>query len=1124
MRILALFIFGLFGPICLSQVLDNRDVVQVNELAEKAAENGKWKKAQEQFQLLYNHNKSISDWSGLAQSGLALGKAKWNNLKIDQAINQLQESIQLAKPNLPQADTTLFDLYYQLGIIYFYSTGKYDKAKESAEEAYKIGQQFYGKLNVRTIDSYHLLRKINILNNFEINDFSQIDSVLSWYALAYKGQKHVKIAMAYNTLGMNHYRVEAYQKALDYFLKAYDYTKELTQIDSTHLTSICLNIGGAYSALGYYDESQAIIEEAKTWIPTKKSIMDLNFEANLIHNLATVYINKGDAQNALDYYLKAVEIHEKLFTEDNPRLALTYLNIGVTYDKLGAFFQAEKYTEKAIDIIQNALSKEHYYVGFCYNTLGIVFYHQKKYDRAIEAFLKGAKIDLNQNRYLSASAKYDNITSTYIDLASFEKALKYAKQTRSILKKHVNQEETISYLANNFSDFGRIYTELGQFKRAQMCFDSSISLKQTVHGTGYYEIGRVHAEKGKCFEKEKAYEKALEHYDEAIQHATDVRDQSLLLFDQIFYLEVLLEKANIQDKLFTDTQENKWLLKNHQLFQHTDSIVQRVGRSFLSYEDKINFNEITIRIYEGAISNCFLLFNQTKEVQYANQAFTYMEQSKANTLIQQISSNNALQFGNLPDSLIAKEKEWRVNLNFYKSLIAETEFKENSDLLAYYKKRYFEYQSKYARLINHLEHTYPNYHRLKYLPTVPSCERVRKELIQPDNAILSYFVGEKDTYLTCITKNDIFFSQLDHPDRLKTIILEYRNILTKANPNQHEIEHFQGIGHRIYEQIWPTKFLNERPEIQKVIIIPSGIISVIPFEILPTENRIEKLKYSPYLINRYTISYSYASGLYFEQQKGTQANYAKNYGGFAPKYQVSASSDSTNIVLRRAYSMNDLRAAQSTVQTMATVFKGDAYIGAEASESNFKIMAGNYKILHLAMHGWADDKNPLFSKLIFNSSNENNEDDQLTAAELYNLSLNADLTILGACNTGYGEIQNGEGIMSLSRGFAYAGCSSIIASLWNIPDESTASITKSFLTYCKEGLPKDEALRFAKLDYLAQAPDRLSVPFFWAGLILIGENSPISFAPSYSLYSHFGWFLLGASLVFLFWKYRSRLF
>ena len=96
------------------------------------------------------------------------------------------------------------------------------------------------------------------------------------------------------------------------------------------------------------------------------------------------------------------------------------------------------------------------------------------------------------------------------------------------------------------------------------------------------------------------------------------------------------------------------------------------------------------------------------------------------------------------------------------------------------------------------------------------------------------------------------------------------------------------------------------------------------------------------------------------------------------------------------------------------------------------------------MHGMYDDRDPLNSHLAFTQIGDSNEDNHLTAAELYSMDLPAEMVFLGACNSGFGKINRGEGIMSLSRAFAYAGCPSIIMSLWSVPDDETASITNSF--------------------------------------------------------------------------------
>ena len=115
----------------------------------------------------------------------------------------------------------------------------------------------------------------------------------------------------------------------------------------------------------------------------------------------------------------------------------------------------------------------------------------------------------------------------------------------------------------------------------------------------------------------------------------------------------------------------------------------------------------------------------------------------------------------------------------------------------------------------------------------------------------------------------------------------------------------------------------------------------------------------------------------------------------------------------------------------------------------------------------------------------------LSTLDIYNLNINACLTVLSACNTGGGVLRKGEGIISLARGFFYAGCPSVIMSLWEVEDESGAQIMSSFYKNLKKGKAKDEALRLAKLEYIEKSNSRRSHPHYWSGYINLGNNSPL---------------------------------
>ena len=168
------------------------------------------------------------------------------------------------------------------------------------------------------------------------------------------------------------------------------------------------------------------------------------------------------------------------------------------------------------------------------------------------------------------------------------------------------------------------------------------------------------------------------------------------------------------------------------------------------------------------------------------------------------------------------------------------------------------------------------------------------------------------------------------------------------------------------------------------------------------------------------------------------------------------------------------------------------------------------------MHAFAEDTAQFDAGFIFQGSGKKSYE-YLGVQELYGLNLNADLAILSACETGYGNFVEGLGVMSMGRAFKYAGCDGIVMSLWKADDEVSAVIIQSFFKYLKQGKERGEALRLAKLDYLNTNPLKAH-PFFWANFIVIGENEPVDIQHNYTMF----WWLaivlisVGAGLFYIF--------
>jgi CHAT domain-containing protein len=191
-----------------------------------------------------------------------------------------------------------------------------------------------------------------------------------------------------------------------------------------------------------------------------------------------------------------------------------------------------------------------------------------------------------------------------------------------------------------------------------------------------------------------------------------------------------------------------------------------------------------------------------------------------------------------------------------------------------------------------------------------------------------------------------------------------------------------------------------------------------------------------------------------------------------------------------------LPGAKKEISSITELLGSSYSIFNPALKEEFLNNASDFSILHLAMHSLVNDENPMFSVLVFSPSARDTANNRLlTALELYNMNLNSDLAVLSACNTGFGTLHRGEGIMSFARAFAYAGVPSAVISLWQVPDKATSKIMVNFYKYLKAGDSKDRALQHAKLDFIRDYP-QMSAPFYWAGFILTGSKEPVKFPTS----------------------------
>ena len=303
------------------------------------------------------------------------------------------------------------------------------------------------------------------------------------------------------------------------------------------------------------------------------------------------------------------------------------------------------------------------------------------------------------------------------------------------------------------------------------------------------------------------------------------------------------------------------------------------------------------------------------------------------------------------------------------------------------------------------------------------------------------------------------------------------------------------------------------------MIIPDGELTYFPFELLLTDKPVQELtSYSasvmPYLFNDYNISYGFSATVVNLTHQNAQQTKTGEPAIFAPVFS------SEYIAENRSCHEDNLSYLQCNAtegERINGLVSGDIFTGDLTSIQQFREAASNAPILHLATHACVDEENEDGNKIFF-------ADTYLTNEDLNTIGVNADLVVLSACDTGLGKLIQGEGLMSLSRGFLCAGAASTVMSLWSVDDCATSDLMVNFHQELKDGNNKSTALKNAKLNYLNQADKLHQHPYFWAPFVLSGNVAPIEslvdFSWSSSLYFPLGALVLFFLILFCFQKMK----
>jgi len=905
-------------------------------------------------------------------------------------------------------------------------------------------------------------------------------------------------------------RLGDFELALNNFEQVYRLRQKMFGANSVRLASPLINIGIQYKNLGNFDKA---IESYK-----KAEYLCINNLGDNDPMLGTAYVNlgnifrlSGDYNQALEYQKNAYRILQKDSVKYNSNFQDSKVSIAEIQLKLGFNKEAIRFAKTNLKNTLPRLKPVLFdLIALAYRNEGEYTLSEQNYLSAINSWIK-----LYGDDNIELISEYLAYSSFLMSQKSYEEALLYSTKAKSIVLKFYGEKSTTdAEVQSNFGDYYYLKnSEAGQIDDFRM-------------------------------QRKKYLTEALQYYQNSIVSLIDsfqIKDPFVEpplknVISEIQLVDVFKKKALSMEKL-ADIYLSEFDYRNSircynaslKSLSNAVELIHRLQIGFENEESKFFLSQNQESTFSEAINISFKLYSQTKKVEFIEQAFEFSERSKSSSLLASVKDVKAKEFGGIPDSLMKKENILKGNIANYNSMLFEENHSEapDSQKVNLYSAKIFKYNEEYNRLIDSFEKLFPQYYALKYENKVVGIKEIQSK-INNRQSLLEYFVHEPESktskgeiYRFLITKDSVNFSKeiIDHS--FEKNILSVHDFLISPNylyTKKKDFVDYSVAAYDLYEKL--IKPVAKKLNGTSLTIIPHDKLSYIPFDALLTQlpdTSVMNFRNLNYLVRDYAINYSYSATLlydYFDQKKRS----SKSLLVFSPLYNSQESRIDPETAV--SYFLSPLPGAKDEVNGISKFVSSVSFVDDLAQENTFKEKAPDFDILHLAMHTIINDSLPMLSKLVFSKPDKKSTDDGfLNAYEIYNMKLNARLAVLSACETGSGKLQRGEGVMSMARGFIYAGCPSIVMTLWQVEDKSGVKIMEDFYKYLSKGKRKDVALRMAKLNHLDNSDPLTAHPHFWLGYVNIGNPEPLYTSKDV----YFVIFLFIALLLVLAdWHFRKR--
>ena len=864
----------------------------------------------------------------------------------------------------------------------------------------------------------------------------------------------------------------------------------------------------------YYDNNQLdsayyYLLKIKKFFPVPPPDIDSTM-VGLPNTLMGFYFeDMNQPDSALIYHKMAYQDRFLYFGKNHPETSKSINNLGLLFQRYSEYNTAEAYFTKAISLVKDFQIYQKEYLKYTLN-LSNNYYLDKNFITSITLLnsLSFDKEDENVGNIYLAKA------NCYISLKDFNKAIHYFNKAYPLFDKNLIRK---AQLANNL---GNAYSNLNQETKALLYYKKALEIRKIIPNITNNELGEIHANISSSYIKLNELEKAYFHFEQAkkyylksnpvnqlalsnieeiigqyhvmrfdIESAIKSYEQSQFLHDSILNTPSsesgnrYLTLANLyMQPPFRDTFKGLFYLKKvnktgsellqlEALLLNTSILINHKKYSeakiklkeILEVESQINFDNLIKQIeIKLQIATFYVNLDDIGKARYIN--------NQVNKLLNELSIKNDIHY--YRNQLKCELLEIQCFLKEKKDSIASKKANDNYQWIDYMQSN--KPFLKKDRIINELKSSFIDYYFIaksddkkallsslyypynknKYPKSKPNSLFIRYKVAQDKIIIWSEINGKKD----------VFIRKMANP--LDKSILSIRNAIREMpSAGEKSKVNYKDI-YRVMIEKLSSSLLPDIPlETESIMFFPDQILSILPFEILVHPKDPKKR-----LIENYSISYHFITSPGIHK---TKKELRRKILAFSPDFQK----DSRGFANLK-YNETEIKKISEYYPTVA--FKKD-----DASVKNFIKEAPAYEWIHLATHSDPNLNSEEGGALIFSENIHKNEPSILYANEIISIKIRANLVVLSACQSSIGQYTPTQGMNSIAQAFLNAGAKSVVTSLWQVDDRSTAQFMEIFYYYLSKGYTKNKALQFTKKKMMNK------MPYFWAPFILMGETGDI---------------------------------